>query len=272
MHEAIVEESSADPAVTALDLPTPMPDVFDFHNVKRDLFDLEKDITGQPLMCSSPKRRPAIPLERLPSWPPAVDTSALHSGVIQTNVAAGSRSGRVVHETAPQYNLPMSAVYNPTACGCFFNKQAIVHMLGLCRFAKFRSKCSYHGSHGGGKRKKVTSKKKGFELDYGFLERNHMRIYDINRGLHSHKQNAKNSHVCTDAGVLAESMRKRTMSMESTSTLRKSRPVRRSVSRQSLGTNASALARLKQSIRVHKNTRYKDHKHKVLSGTSRPGT
>ena len=270
MHETNLD-LDLDPSLTRLDLPSPVPDVFDLYDMKQDLFDLEKDITGQPLMCSSP-RRPAIPLERLPTWPPSSspDTDPLspNSAVIQTDIVPRWR-GAGVQQPAGQYNLPLSAVYNPAACGCFFNKHAIVHMLGLCRFSKFRSKCSQH------KTKKSSSKKKRVELDYGFLERNHMKIYDINRGLKSpqHKHAHHHHRHSKDFDALqSESMRKRTMSLESNSTLRKSRPVKRSVSRQSLSANAGALARLKQSIRMHKNTRYKDGKHHVLSRTSRPGT
>ena len=272
-----------EPDITILDQSLPMPDVFDLDDIKRDVFDLgdikrdvfdlERDITGLPMYTPPPLQqtplRPAIPLERLPSWNEEVDPSSPTSGFIQSRSMLGQGS------PAAQYNLPMSSVYSPAQCGCFFNKHSIVHMLGLCRFAKFRSKCSSP---------KKSSKKKRIELDYGFLERNPLKIYDFNRGLKSaqaKQHNSKHHVVAGDSrhanrnsvAMDTDSMRKRAMSLDSTASLRrgKTRAVKRSVSRQSLSNGNSALSRLKQSLRMHKNVRFKGHRHKVLSGTSRPG-
>ena len=122
------------------------------------------DVMQRPL-------KPAIPLERIPSWRPEDETRAAHTNTFVL------KSGHALHRNEPSpYNVPCTTVYNPSGTtGCFFNRHTLAHMLGLCRISKrFGKKCTH----------RKLSKKKRLELDYGFLaQRNHIKIYDFNRRL-----------------------------------------------------------------------------------------
>ena len=124
----------------------------------------DDDVMHRPL-------KPAIPLERIPSWRPEEEAATARQNTFVL------KSGHALNGKEPSpYNVPITTVYNPSGTtGCFFNRHTLAHMLGLCRISsRFGKKCTH----------RKLSKKKRFELDYGFLsQRNHIKIYDFNRRL-----------------------------------------------------------------------------------------
>lgn len=193
-----------------------------------------------------------------------------------------------------RYKPPPVGMYNPgiygPACGCFYDKHTIIHLLGLCKFSRFKSKCKSPSSAS-----TVPSKKPNVELNYTFLDQTHWKIYDFNKTLikgttvssntsspdkmqygfnNNHTSHNKNSFSTASS---VHKLKSGTLGSTGTGSLRRTGAANQGgkkcdkIYKSGKPTGrVSALTRLKQSMKRGKSSKG-GQKGKLLAGTSKIG-
>ena len=202
-------------------------------------------------------------------------------------VTPTSRSSRLAG--ARYQHSGIYGIYAP-ACGCFYNKHAVLHALGLCKLSRFKAKCK--GSKSGGKSKTSLKASSQMELNYTFVDRKHWKIYDFNRTLMKAPKGLELETLKTpdaDQSIVPESTKIKSNSLTSSGygtgswkrgqMALRDKTIKRSTSRHSLahGGSAAASAKSRQSTfarfrdTVARSRKVKGQKNKLLAGTCKIG-